>query len=432
MRTSVPESLLERPRSTARSDWLDLMRALLALWVLLYHMPWGRYSATGVAAPILALEGWTNRLFMQHGETHPAVVMFIVLSGYCIHRNGCRAGRWDGRVYAIKRVLRIAPVYVAASLLGAGLLVVALSRNANVAALLGEAKSVTAGCLAVKLTGVAAFVPSLYSCSLLGNPPLVTVMVEMWLYVVYAIVAVLLVRRHLRESLLWPAIFVVYGATLVWAEPNVLAWRWWHNGSIAAFLPYWWIGAAALGASATRAWRWLAFLGAGVWIATVPVRGPSIGLAELRKLALALVAAYAISVLDSSAAKLPAPLTLFGRSGYSLYAFHAPVIIVLVAVGVSWPFVLAASIGGALVMYFVYEHPLTLYGRTLAARSRPTTSHAGLRVPQRTAPHRKRATAPRKGTRPATRRGSTQRGAGRPSRTGRTGSRGRAKRAAVT
>ena len=106
-----------------------------------------------------------------------------------------------------------------------------------------------------------------------------------------------------------------------------------------------------------------------MWVATLFVDGLSLPVAELHKLGLALVAAWVIGGIDAPAFKLPPPATLLGRSGYSLYAFHAPILIVLLTAGVRWPVVLTTAIVGGIVAHVVYERPLMLYGRNLAARA---------------------------------------------------------------
>jgi len=122
------------------------------------------------------------RLFQGHGETHPAVLAFIVLSGYCIHRSGFRRGPADHAGYGIRRFFRIYPVYLAATLFGLVVVTLALGRWPALAYELSGTKEVDLRCVAAKLAGVSAFAPSLNLCTFQGNAPLHTVMVEMWLY----------------------------------------------------------------------------------------------------------------------------------------------------------------------------------------------------------------------------------------------------------
>jgi peptidoglycan/LPS O-acetylase OafA/YrhL len=75
-------ALLDRPRILRRSDGIDSLRAALALWVLFSHLAtWGPLSETGSWGALERLEGYGVDAFQGRGETHPAVVAFIVLSG---------------------------------------------------------------------------------------------------------------------------------------------------------------------------------------------------------------------------------------------------------------------------------------------------------------------------------------------------------------
>src|ERR1700745_948071 len=49
---------------------------------------------------------------------HRGVTGFVVLSGYCVHRNGLRRERDDVGGYALRRLLRIYPVYAVACFAG--------------------------------------------------------------------------------------------------------------------------------------------------------------------------------------------------------------------------------------------------------------------------------------------------------------------------
>ncbi len=44
-------------------------------------------------------------------ELNPAVIVFIVLSGYCIHRAGFRDDRSNISAYAVRRVARILSIF---------------------------------------------------------------------------------------------------------------------------------------------------------------------------------------------------------------------------------------------------------------------------------------------------------------------------------
>jgi peptidoglycan/LPS O-acetylase OafA/YrhL len=245
--------LLDRDRLSYRSDGLDLLRALLAIWVIVSHFAvWGALSDTGSPDFLQAFQSFTASTFQDHGGTNPAVLAFIVLSGYCIHRSGARRGGWSIRRYAIVRAYRIWPVYLAASLVGVAMFLGALQANAPLARQLSGTEAVSAGCVAAKLTGISAFVPPLHDCAFQGNAPLSTVMVEIWLYVAYALGAALLLRGF-RERALWGLVGAVYLSGFIFVASNADYLSWWSNGSFAGFLLYWWIGAGIVARSWTPA-----------------------------------------------------------------------------------------------------------------------------------------------------------------------------------
>ena len=82
--------------------------------------------------------------------------------------------------------------------------------RSTIAPLISGTGSITPGCMAVKLSGIAAVAPGLNVCGYEGNAPLVTVAVEIWLYAVYALGAVLLLRGG-RQWTLWLIIGLVAG-----------------------------------------------------------------------------------------------------------------------------------------------------------------------------------------------------------------------------
>ena len=112
---TTKEWLAHDPLRRDRSDGIDVLRAIFALWVVLAHLvPWSVLAHGPDAVPhwIAELADLIQRVFQPIGELHPAVVAFIVLSGYCIHRAGLRApGTGEIAGYAIRRFFRIMPLY---------------------------------------------------------------------------------------------------------------------------------------------------------------------------------------------------------------------------------------------------------------------------------------------------------------------------------
>ena len=362
--------LIDLPLRAERAPAIDILRASFALWVLFSHLvPWARRAA-GEPIALEPVVSTLVRLFQTQGETHPAVLGFIVLSGYCIHRNGLRRHAADLAGYAVRRSWRIVPVYLLATLAGVAVFEAGQSLAPALGAVLSGTRSIGADCLVVKLTGISAFLPALHECSFQGNAPLTTVMVEMWLYAAYPLVFALALRGG--EAAAWAAIIAAWAAGLVWTAFHPGDGAWWHNGSFAGYLLYWWIGAKLNDACAltlVRRWAWPL---AAAWLAltAAELTGTSALLAvELRKLILAVGFGAGISLLDREWRSLPRLLTEAGKAGYSLYAFHAPVLILCFVIGAPWWMAAATAIGFGLAAYALVEAPCLRLGRRLAARA---------------------------------------------------------------
>jgi peptidoglycan/LPS O-acetylase OafA/YrhL len=232
---AAPRPLLRDPVRRGRSPGIDCLRGLFALYVLFGHLvPWALVVHV-TQTPATDVDDWLIRVFQGHSETSPAVLGFIVLSGYCIHRNGLRVDSLNLRAYATRRAFRIVPVYLAGC--AVGVLLFALNSSDPVAQALTGTSAITFDGLAAKLTTISAVLPSAYAPSFQGNAPLVTVAAEMWLYAFYA----LMITRS--PWVLWSTVLVgwLLGAAWTAGHPQYLGW--WHIGSLPGFLPYWWLGA---------------------------------------------------------------------------------------------------------------------------------------------------------------------------------------------
>ena len=96
-----------------RLDYLDGLRAVTALYVILFHI-WQFYQMRMVSA--LPLPVWRALHWMAYGRS--AVGIFIVLSGYCLMLPVARSGALRGGVrdFFRRRARRILPPYYAALL----------------------------------------------------------------------------------------------------------------------------------------------------------------------------------------------------------------------------------------------------------------------------------------------------------------------------
>lgn len=355
--------LLEAPSTRDRSEALDLIRCICALWVLLAHViPWaGIVAGKPISAALLS--GALVRIFQPAGETHPAVLIFIVLSGYCIHRGGFRgADRPDLRSYGLRRAFRILPVYVLAIAVGAVAWSISSGVSHELTQRLSGTSSLTLSTILLRLSGISAFIPQLNPITYAGNAPLHTVMVEIWLYVVYPIVLLLMLRYG--ESRVYVGLACIWLTGALICSGNGALTNWWHNGSVFGFLPYWWIGASCISAKLDRR---LALTAGALWLVLTVIAPRHLLLVEAHKACLAVLAGMAIAALDRKRTYVPEILSWSGKAGYSLYAFHAPVAYALLIMGWHWLAVVAAAIAVGAGVFVAYENPLNRVGRKLAA-----------------------------------------------------------------
>lgn len=107
---------VQRPPSAAaasgrRLDAVDGLRAVAAVWVVLFHI---RAFSGAHLGPL--------DLFVRSGST--GVSLFLVLSGFCLYAPVARGSAFTARRFFIRRVRRLMPAYYA-SLAGAILITVA-------------------------------------------------------------------------------------------------------------------------------------------------------------------------------------------------------------------------------------------------------------------------------------------------------------------
>jgi len=366
------ESLLNLPISTNRSDGIDFLRGILAMWVLFSHLlPWS--VAVSGCSKIVALPiRLSTMIFQSNGETNPAVIGFIVLSGYCIHRSGFRRHSGNLRAYVIRRFFRIWPVYFLATVTGIVCFVVSSSINASLATTLTSTNVIALPYIGAKLLGVSSIWPSLHEVSFQGNAPLTTAMVEIWLYALYA-VAIFLFLRKFPERYFWVALAFGWIAGIICTLYHHGYRGWWHNGSLLSFSLYWWIGAEFVSLSffktiaGTRKFLLIGWL---ILTALLLTRtSDSLLLVESRKIIFALLFGFLTATLDQLNKRNFAFVVgaSLGKASYSLYALHAPLLLLLLLIGVPWWVVIPAVIITSLLVNKIYEEKLIRMGKRLAS-----------------------------------------------------------------
>ena len=304
-----------------RLTGLDGVRGLAALFVVINHVFLRAFPGYPVDhAPLWAAPFIYGRF---------AVVVFIVLSGFSLALSPARHGwRLDGiRSFARRRARRILPAYWAAlafSLAVAWLVVPPPGQG------LPGAKSVLVNSLLVQnLVGAPSPNRSFWSMA-----------VEAQLYIALPLL-LLIVRR-------WSAVVMVAAVTLVVATVGILAP---HIASLDAFAiqsppdlaALFALGVATAGivraSAARRSWPWgrLALAAAAPVLVLISLQGSVWALDHLLWVDLAIgpaVACLLAALGTGHAAPLlrlldARPIRGLGRSSYSLYLTHGPIVIVV-------------------------------------------------------------------------------------------------------
>ena len=370
---------IDSPTSNKRSYWIDALRGFFAIWVMFSHViPWSVINLSTDSSSIpYRIIVFLTRGFQTVGETHPAVLCFIVLSGYCIHRNGLRdIGKQSVTKYAIRRLFRIYPVYIFAILIGVFSFIISTHNNAQLVQGLTATKAIGILGLIVKSTGLSSFWPFAHSFSFQGNAPLSTVAVEMYLYALYPIV-LYFVYKHKKESIIfYGCIFSFLIGVILMCFLNSL-YGWWNNGSIVGFFPYWWIGVFSLNKRFSEAiWRkknllvvfWV-LLSISIYLLSLRFTVIAEILAELRKVIFALIFGSSIWYFDTNVNVKNNILSWIGKSGYSIYAIHAPIAVLMLSLNFSYIVIIPIVILIGLLMFFVIEKPANNIGRTIAEKA---------------------------------------------------------------
>ena len=200
-----------------------------------------------------------------------------------------------------------------------------------------------------------------------GNAPLHTVMVEIWLYVLYPILLFGVLRKY-KERVLWIALFIVWGIGTAYISFHHEYSSWWHNGSIYGFLLYWWIGVKFTDADFTmgisRYYQLLIL--AWLSLSAVLIFGLTSAafIVEARKLTFALL--FGVYVTKCDRINLSSWFDKIGKAGYSIYALHAPLVYTLIIFGIPWPLVCLGAVLTGMMVYGIYEYPLLRIGKNLA------------------------------------------------------------------
>lgn len=217
---------------------IDVLRGLAAFWVVLFHVRvdlWvGLRDIQSGAVAANAFEkaiAWLSAPMMFGGS---GVMLFFVLSGFCVHLPLAGGKRFDWKPYAARRFFRIFPPYLVAIALT--LACEHLSRALGTAGRVSDWDTVLRSVFMVQNYGANAG-------QMAGNPSLWSLPVEMELYLVYPLFLGLLRVAGAAKT------FAVVAAVSV--IPAVFG----HQVPVldGSFLPYWLIWCA--GAWLAEAWK---------------------------------------------------------------------------------------------------------------------------------------------------------------------------------
>ncbi len=381
---------MSNPSSHKRLVSVDVLRAIAALAVLISH-DYSVLQFEGSAYYFDYLIDYGNRFFLSifrggaGGGNHPGVVVFIVLSGFCIHgtlaRDPERANSpFFWRRYFVRRFFRIYPVYLFGTAFGATLLYfmqnLALSPDIH-----GTQISPTS--LLAKCALLGPLFPGLDPGS--GNVPLETVATEMWLYAFYPILYLVALRSVFAAAIIVTFFYILSVAALYWGFDPVQMYS-----TFPRFLLYWVMGAVVAHyfyRKNTFAISTLSFSTTASFIALqlanqfLDVKGGYLIRVPLMAFFSAMILLLLLTVESRRQIINPlfSLLAWIGERSYSLYVVHMPIVLFVWGLTVGGLFTVvpvlgprflafALSLGAMLFVYRRVESPSHRYAHETAAK----------------------------------------------------------------
>lgn len=344
---------------TGRSTGIVFLRGIICIYIILCHIAgWYKFSY-GVGMTLKKIVGIVEKITQPLSETNPGVIFFIVLSGYCIHRN-LPLKKSSTVNFIVKRICRLVPVFLAGTILG--YLLWRGGTNRELVELLSstEEYQISFKNLILRITGINAIIPFCYTSTYFGNAALCTVIVDLYLCLLYPILVKV-------DSLLSKLVFVlIWMAVFVFSSFHEFVW--WNNISIVSFLPFFYLGAIENHDEIVDDKR-LNFVIFIVYVSTSFLFNKGIFapvlrmISEIRKLLLAFLFAKLIKWTDKKRHLDDVEITFglydIGKISYSLYAIHGPLIIFLMQLKTDILSIVFILLFSAYIVYLLVENKLS-------------------------------------------------------------------------
>lgn len=374
LRASTAGHTPRLPAKVSRLDSVDALRGLAALAVLTLHareIVWvgarELWIRSGLAAGI---DGWLGYLSMPFRFGHIGVMLFFVISGFCIHRPNALAARSaqgiDLRAFFIRRVQRIYPTLIAALTLTA--IADALVRSrVPYDAKLGDDSVRT---LFINLLTLQNIAGRPYG----SNGPLWSLSQEEHTYALYPVLFALSLRIGVMRVVAFTVILSVGAVVLNELRPAITL----------DFLPYWgvWTAGMAVAEVESRELEWPALrfgphaaCVAGIAALALSVRGHDMASNLLFGVPFAWLLLWSTTLAGRSFWRHWAGrcLAWVGIFSYSLYATHLPLLVLFRAYAQggdrSWLFV-SVLVASGLCVAFAWGFFQLIERRTLRAPKR--------------------------------------------------------------